>query len=234
MSHRPVPYINTNAVCFFNALMQALLALKTFRKFIKDLPEFSNYTNDLFPTTLLRRLNICMGNQSASEYCMFLIDWFKMENIFDYVYKIRSNCHNCDHESFKEDKTCISMINSFDEFLESREMVEGVVCDGCKVRSTMHHHRYLHGVNDIIVISLNKYLNKTMINYPLEFALDDRKYTLISIVEHHGNLQNGHYFANIFSTPTSHFIADDSRIQEVQGSLPGSPNAYLLFYEISC
>ena len=111
----PIGFHNTGAICYFNSLIQCLLSSKNFLDFIlndKEDPMFGdflkNIVNDswdmVFTTRLLQKHNkhnIVEGNQSSSEYFIFLVDFLKLENIFECHHIIQSTCKNCGYQ--KED-----------------------------------------------------------------------------------------------------------------------------------
>ena len=237
----PIGFNNTGAICYFNSLIQCLLSSKNFLEFIlndkKNLlfTEFlQNIVNDtwdmVFTTRLLQNHNIVQGNQSSSEYFIFLIDLLKLENIFECHHKIISQCINCGFSQESKDISYCTIIHEdIKEFFSYQEQVHEVKCDNCQVKSTRNRNKTIHGIPPIIVFSFNKYFGKKLISYPYSFSNDDVEYKLIGSVEHYGVLGAGHYTARVNRNDRL-YLADDSRVSEINDLSP-KQETYMVFYE---
>jgi ubiquitin C-terminal hydrolase len=245
----PLGFNNTGSICYFNSLIQCLLSSKNFLEFIledKEEPMFTeflkNITNDtwdmVFTTRLLQKHNIVQGNQSSSEYFIFLVDLLKLENIFECHHKILSICKSCGYKKESKDITYCTFINDdIKEFFKYEDSVDNVLCDNCKLKSTLERQRIINGIPPVIVMSFNKYFGKKMIPYPPYFNNNDVEYKLIGTVEHFGILGGGHYIARI-KRNNKYYIADDSRLMEINQRDDNDDNklhpiseTYMVFYE---
>ena len=237
----PLGFNNTGSICYFNSLIQCLLSSKNFIEFIlndKEDPMFidflTNIVNDswdmVFTTRLLQKYNIVEGNQSSSEYFIFLVDLLKLENIFECHHIIKSTCKNCGYEKEIKDISYCTLINEdVKEFFKYVESVDGVNCDSCKIKSSQIRTRLINGISPIVVFSFNKYFGKKMINYPPVFSNQDVEYKLIGTVEHFGVLGAGHYISRI-NRNGKYYVANDSRVSEIPDINPIC-ETYMAFYE---
>ena len=237
----PLGFHNTGSICYFNSLIQCLLSSKNFLKFIlydKQDPLFTefliNIVNDLwdmtFTTKILQKYNIVEGNQSSSEYFIFMIDLMKLENIFECQHKIISTCQNCGYKKENKDISYNTLINDdITEFFRYDEKIDNVNCDNCKVKSTIQRNKIIYGLPPVIVLSFNKYFGKKVINYPEIFSNSEVEYRLVGTVEHYGVLGAGHYISR-FKRNGSYSLADDSRVGEIK-EINCMPETYMVFYE---
>ena len=237
----PLGFYNTGAICYFNSLMQCLLSSKNFLKFVlydKQDPLFSeflfNIVNDLwdmtFTTKVLQKYNIIEGNQSSSEYFIFMVDLMKLENIFECQHKIIDICQNCGYKKETKDISYNTLINEdIKEFFRCDEMIDNFNCDKCKIKSTISRNKIIYGLPPIIVLSFNKYFGKKVINYPELFSNGEVEYRLVGTVEHYGVLGAGHYISR-FKRNDKYNMADDSRIEDING-INTIPETYMVFYE---
>jgi ubiquitin C-terminal hydrolase len=185
-----------------------------------------------FTTRLLQQCDMNGANQSSSEYFIRLIDLIKIEPIFECHHMITMICQNCNKQTQKKDTSYNPLINdSLDELFEFNESIEGFKCDGCNQKTTLVQHKKLSGLSPILVLSLNKYFGKKMIEYPSTFKVDNASYRLIGTVEHTGSLQGGHYISR-FDRNKHTYLADDSRIMEIQDNIIKPViETYMIFYE---
>lgn len=237
----PLGFNNTGAICYFNSLLQCMLSSNNFLKFIlndkKDelFTEFlKNIVNDrwdmIFTTKLLQKYNMMNGNQSSSEYFIFMVDLMKLEHIFECHHKITSKCRNCGFIKEIKDISYNTLINDdVIEFFRHNETVDNVNCDNCKVKSTLDRQRLIHGIPPIIVLSFNKYFGKKNIYYPPCFSNDEVEYKLVGTVEHYGVLGAGHYISRVIRGD-SYYLIDDNRVIDIPNIQP-LPETYMAFYE---
>jgi len=237
----PIGFHNTGAICYFNSLIQCVLSSTNFIKFILDdkkeplFTEFlKNITEDnwdmIFTTKLLRNHNIIQGNQSSSEYFIFMIDLLKLEDIFECHHKLISKCVNCGFIKESKDITYNTLINNdIKEFFHYTETIENVNCDNCKIKSDIQRKRIVEGIPPVIVLSFNKYFGKKNVYYPEFFSNDEVSYRLVGTVEHFGVLGAGHYISRI-SRGEKYYLIDDSRTSEIKDIRP-TPETYMIFYE---
>lgn len=237
----PLGFHNTGAICYFNSLIQCLLSSKNFLRYIlydKEDPLFTEFLNNIvndlwdmtFTTKILQKYNIVQGNQSSSEYFIFLVDLMKLENIFECQHKIISICQSCGYKKESKDVSYNTLINdNIIEFFKYTERIDNVNCDNCKLKTTIERNKFIYGMPPIIVLSFNKYFGKKDINYPELFGNGEVEYSLIGSVEHYGVLGAGHYVSRC-KRDDKYIIADDSRVSEIN-NFNSIPETYMVFYE---
>ena len=267
----PVGFSNINSICYFNALIQCLLSSHFFRSYAIDsgnllINDFFNNLNqgkwdNFFTTRFLESMpGENKSNQSSSEYFLQLIEKLKMDKLFEYHHLAKRTCQVCGSISEDMDKTTNLLLNNnIMELFEYSEIINDVICNKCKQRVDMKQERNLRSVSPVMVISLNKYFEKTKFYYPPYFKIDipsgrvseHRKtpedtntleYTLIATLDHFGGLGGGHYVARVlrdgvFSAQgvaegKNSFVINDSIVSLIGGKeLECVYNSYMLFYE---
>jgi ubiquitin C-terminal hydrolase len=236
---------NTGAICYFNSLIQCILSSNHFLKFIinHDNPynlfkEFLHFIFNeekwdlLFTTRLLILCKMINPNQSSSEYFVYMVDLLKLEPLFECVYQDQYICHSCSNVITKKDISYCPLINDhFNEFFEHSEEIENYNCEKCKKRQTISHKKSLQELSNMVVVCLNKYFGKKMIDYPSSFILNHQKYSVIGTVEHIGTLNGGHYMCRV-KRDTTIYIANDTAVHQIEevGMNPVL-ETYMVFYE---
>jgi hypothetical protein len=86
-----------------------------FINFIKKYKIFERVDDPHFTTHLLQELGKNESNQSPSEYFLYMIDHFKLEEIVEYTYTLKRVCLNCKHTSTTTDKSCTFLVNKIEE-----------------------------------------------------------------------------------------------------------------------
>jgi ubiquitin C-terminal hydrolase len=211
--------------------MQCLLSSKSFVDFTRVIPIFNGYENENFTTNLLNFIGKNMPNQSPSEYFLYMIEHFKLEQLVEYVYNINRKCKNCDTANTTTDKTYNILINNIKDFFESREILENIFCDKCKTKTQFEQHRYLSVIPPLISISLNKYFDKFLLQYPWFFIINDIRYNLIGVIDHYGELNAGHYVSRV-KRNNNLYLTDDKNISQLQQEIiEPLKETYMLFYE---
>jgi ubiquitin C-terminal hydrolase len=112
-------------------------------------------------------------------------------------------------------------------------------CDKCNSKQISKHKQGLHILPNTLIIVLKRYTSSgTKIKN--EIILDKclnikdksiKKYSLVGVVNHQGNLFNGHYNADILINE-SWYHFDDENISVTDFNY-SNPNAYILFYSSS-
>lgn len=250
----PLGFQNTGAICYFNSLLQCLLSSTNFLRFILSdskndqfLTFFKSITNDLwnsrFSTELLQSVGTFQPNQSSSEYFLMTMDKLKWERLFECKHKLIKVCKACGHKNEKSDISYNVLIdNSFDEFMKSECDLENVLCDGCKVKTLYHQEQHIQTLSPVIVMSLNKYFGKKMIEYPPVMRFGDKAtYAMIGTIEHIGGLNGGHYIARVRRTETgedgqkipSYYIMDDMKVIPIAQDVfyKSVTETYMVFYD---
>jgi len=239
---------NTGAICYFNALLQCLFSAsrfltftassterdsELFHKFYKDIA--NDQWNLTFSTLLLQTLQQFHPNQSSSEYFLAMMDHLKWDSLFECRHRLLTQCEGCGNKKESFDISYNPFINqSFSELFETECRLEGVLCDGCHQKTQMLQSRTLSQIPDVLSISLNKYMEKKVIDYPAEFTALAHHYRLVGVVDHFGMLMGGHYAARI-QRENSYFMVDDERVHPISSELfqRVMPETYMIFYERS-
>jgi ubiquitin C-terminal hydrolase len=262
----PLGFANFNSICYFNALMQCLLSSQIFQRCAKESGDllFNNFFDNIkegkwdnfFTTRFLESIpGGNLPNQSSSEYLLLLIEALKIDQLFEYQHLVRRTCLGCGVISEVMDKsTDLLLHNNMTEFFEYSEVINGVACDKCcltkEQRVDIKQERLLRSIPPLIVISLNKYFEKTKFYYPPYFKIDVPsgraseqhkmteetnviEYTLVATLDHFGSLGGGHYVSRVLRTDQDGqkkgFLINDSSTQPSE--LNCVDNSYMLFYE---
>ena len=239
---------NTGAICYFNALLQCLLSSSRFLTFTTASTErysqlFHKFYNDIehdqwnitFSTLLLQTLQQFHPNQSSSEYFLALMDHMKWDSLFECRYRLLTRCEACGNTKESSDISYNLFINqTFSELFATECVLDGVLCDGCHQKTQMRQSRSLSHIPDVVSISLNKYMEKRIIDYPVEFTAESGHYRLVGAVDHFGMLMGGHYAARV-QREESYFLIDDERVHPIPLDLfqRVMPETYMIFYERS-
>ena len=235
-------FVNTNSICYFNALVQSLLSSKNFVHHIckeKVDPFYlffrfiasENKWDPYFTSKVLHAMNSFEANQSSNEYFLKLCEFAKLDDLFSTKTKTTTVCSECNKESSIIDTSVFIVIdNDMSEFCESRREVDDFKCDSCnkKVKATITSR--IHEISPIMVFSFNKYFSKKSIPYSNGFIVDgDKEYRLVSTIEHQGVLQAGHYFCRTVRNGEMLNI-NDMAVSKID-NLDPSDNTYMVFYE---
>jgi ubiquitin C-terminal hydrolase len=177
----PIGFTNSGSICYFSALIQCLLSSTFFVRYVKEECKgdllFDNFFEELqrrgkfdeyFTTRLLETMpGGKLPNQSSSEYLLLLIERMHMDALFQYAHLVRNTCISCGNISESTDKaTLLLLTNNMLEFFEHSETIEGVSCDRCHNKDGIKQDRFLRSIPPVIVVSLNKYFEKTQFYYP--------------------------------------------------------------------
>jgi len=192
--------------------------------------------------------------ESASEGFVLLIDMLKMneiEHVFNNRYRLSSWCPSCDKEimivndhSFQINLFSRERPQNADDFAKlvrtHTNIHEDYKCEECG-ETTKEGVRFhvLKMLREVMVIEFNKYMVKDLRWFPeqMRFKSTNDKYLtykLISVIEHSGGLNGGHYWCRAYR-PTSEtegkfYNFNDMSVKE-DGPQP-TPNSYMLFYHL--
>lgn len=252
-------FINHNSICYLNSILQCLLSCPKFVKLIVKLrdkyKENNNKLAEAFLKLILKNakkdsetpymsieINKIMkmnGQQCAAEMLLKIIEDLKLESLFEQKIEKTFYCMNCNNiVSVKKD---ISYIYNFSEtdisnnFVKKINMncthIDDYKCDKCRKKSKLIILNSLENVEDIFIISFNKYIKKDLIDFPETISLTNKKikYQLVGIIDHVGNLSGGHYWAQI-KRNDKYYHADDSTIRPIN-NFEKLKNNFILFYE---
>jgi ubiquitin carboxyl-terminal hydrolase 8 len=186
--------------------------------------------------------------------------WFNSySDVCDLVYSqavVQTTCSNCEHthtnyEIISVIPLDISSSSNLGECVDkyfSNSLIEHWVCDKCRVIGTNNTIKHLlRRLPKLLIFSLNRFefrdgktqKNNKTINIPnvldmkdaLLFLSDRTKYNLISSGSHVGDVENGHYTANVLNSDKKIIHIDDMRVSEYEGVFD-LENSYVVFYEL--
>jgi len=192
-----------------------------------------------------------LGQQDCSECISFIIESLDDNNIlkmFYHKYQCDILCKNCNKMSNVQDDISYQFeipMNSNIQVLSknlrlSISQLPGYKCEGCKNEGNVVKFNRLFYIPPIVVINLNKYFNKQLFHFKKILVFNHEElqqkyiYSLVSIIEHGGNADSGHYVSksikknndNSYST----YLCNDSHFHN--SNLEPSMNSYLLFYHL--
>lgn len=252
-------FINHNSICYLNSILQCLLSCSKFVKLIVKLrEEYKNNNNKLAETFLklilknakkdnevtylsveINKIMGMYGQQCAAEMLLKIIEDLKLEQLFEQKIEKTFYCMNCNNiVSTKKD---VSYIYNFstedvsDNFTKKINMnlnyINDYKCSKCCKKSKLIILNSLENTSDLFIISFNKYIQKDLIDFPEQIILTDnkKKYELVGIINHSGNLHGGHYWSQIKRNNTFYNI-DDTSVNHID-KFEKLKNNFILFYE---
>ncbi|KAL6905381.1 hypothetical protein ACP4OV_002982 [Aristida adscensionis] len=192
---------------------------------------------------------------SLEEPCSSTEEGSIAKGIFGGQLKSQLHCPECNHcsdrsEPFLDLSLEINTVDTLMEALRSFtkvELIEDVMCDGCKSRVNMEKHLSIEQAPEVLVIHLKRFLNSghdiskiwDNVKYTLELDIDPfmtssddtpQKYDLYGVVEHHGSYQRGHYMCCIRSSQSDWYHFNDEKVSKCSDAEVLGKTAYLLFY----
>ena len=185
----------------------------------------------------------------AHEFLVSFLDKLKIPKSFYHgqtVNRITCNCCNTQklvYEDFNTiNLTCKDNLNqSFEEYLktEIHDDPENLYfCEICNKNTITNKKLFLNLLPKRLIIVLKRYnLNfkiNNLINYPNDLLIKEtntseiKKYNLVSVIHHLGNLTDGHY-TNSVKINNNWYFMDDELIQ-LDEDIKCDINAYILMY----
>jgi len=255
--YRVIGFNNNYSICYFNALIQCLISLKQFRKFIfkQDISEninsknieyinkFKNFFNNPepnFPTMLLQDMDLLYPNECSLEYLGILIEKLNCEDLFKHERIIELKCPICgfctnmkDIANYSEIKTCFG--SSF--------KTNNTKCDKCKNTVDKECISKLYSFSNIFALYKDK-----NIKYPVDFSIKTSKgkinYKLCGLIVHfdkgitseNRGSNSGHYISIVKDSFNENkwYSIDDSIVKSydvISGDAPFHDDVFILFYE---
>lgn len=229
-------YTNNSNACYFNSLMASLLSCDSFvtkasethlgKILLECGDDLSKFISKLDWTRVGRQ-------ECAHEALTRLIDVFGLHDIFD-IHLSTYNVCGCTRElkPMEEILTSLTLSTNVTASNILNSVTDGEICKTCQ--NNYKHYYIVSGISNIIVIVLNKYYGKGMLDFTdqLIFDLDNGSkatYNLKAQVEHSGSQSGGHYTCKIKRGDEWFYVND----RLVQACEPGpTSNSYLLFYSI--
>lgn len=201
---------------------------------------------------LTRRYPGFIGQQSACEGFVYMIDALALEVVFEHRYVVTTKCQQCKHVSKQEDigvhyelfdmkEGVINEKMLLDRVLGGKMDIKDYNCSKCRGRGSAEQERKLIFLPEYLVILLQKYSGKTNVLLPESIRLPvggggGTTYKVIAQIDHSGTTGGGHYRCHIRrGTGTGGgenrvYICDDSNVTQTTG-FSINPQTYILFYE---
>jgi ubiquitin C-terminal hydrolase len=248
---------NTGAICYFNSMLQALMGCPSFLRYVRH--ERHQELMDVIyercagaNLVLLNEVNkknnnIFYGQQCCNEFFIKFVEYLsesmqkdKIHHLFGIEYETKVYCKKCNILKKINNDILYSIHvsetfqgNIEDVIINGYSKLEDYVCD--------HQHKkhsykisVLKQLPYILVITFNKYTKKRNMIYPpfMEIKTVDRtyKYKLMSVIDHFGTQQSGHYTCRSIRNQKI-FLFDDTRIIP-ESHLTPLESSYMIFYHI--
>jgi ubiquitin C-terminal hydrolase len=165
--------------------------------------------------------------------------------------KLTINCLNCrknyfTYESFntinlnvpKETKTVSDLLVKYLSTILEADPSNLYFCENCKSNQISQHKYSINILPKTLIIVLKRYTssgtkikNEVILDKKLHIKETDIKvYNLTAVVNHQGNLFDGHYNSNVLIND-EWYLFDDESISKVKDFNYSNPNAYILFYQ---
>lgn len=191
---------------------------------------FADEKNDKGITNIMRKL--CFGKCKeilCCDECMRIDE--KFTNFLDVTLSIPNNKEPDLEQCFKKFAVCESLSEDNKWF-----------CPTCKKKVIAHKKIEIHEVPEVAIFTFKRFIatpkGTTKITTPVKIyeaiELEGKKLKLIATINHYGNLNGGHYVANI-SRGDDWYRVDDSRTSKINvKSLLNDPSVYTTIYQVDC
>lgn len=241
--------ITYNLTVFANYIFNKKTQFKRFQQ--NDAHEFLIEFLDILLTEVHGRMDFCvLKNKNWNEFV-------KNNNFSPFINeyhgqtKLCINCLGCrkNSDSFEEFNTINlnvpeknkSVCDLFIRYLGNNLHADPsnlYFCDICKSPQISQHKHSINILPKTLIIVLKRY-SSSGTKIKSEIILDKvlhirdtdkvKVYTLTSVVNHQGNLFDGHYTSNVLIND-EWFLFDDESVSKVANFNYSNPNAYILFY----
>lgn len=211
-------------------------------KMLSGTPQDKQATENL-GIHLLKIVGMPSGQQDAHETLLKILsmcDTSGVSNIFKQKRKVAHLCMNCFYKAFEADdvRFITHLINDNQNWINCNVLNNFTIEKNCE---KCNHQKML--VSDIIVelpkvliMSVEKYKTvdgkvseeKNQIVFDNEITVERRKYSLVSVIEHTGQAQSGHYYC-IAKRGNDWYHFDDHNVKKIDG-FKSSEHSYIAFY----
>jgi ubiquitin C-terminal hydrolase len=181
------------------------------------------------------------GAEDIQEGYVKLLDAFKcapVQKYFNIGYEITTECDICKNQTLEEYKNCYTAVpgncTNVEQFIKNNKEVVSNANYNCKKCNkqvqTITRQVILSEVNEAIVVSLNKYLEKKLVELPPILKINSKfTYKLVAQAEHLGGHYNAICLRNAAETP---FLLDDASTPVQKQSITSTSDTYLAFYAL--
>lgn len=223
--------------------------------------------NEFLIMIKLKKINFGYDQEDSGELLLLLLDIINntyITNLFLHKYKCDIYCKNCKKiNNIKSDISNIFEINlndlnnkylnykidknlsNLNKYIRNNySELENYTCSNCKNNNLNIKIHRLTLIPTILVINLNKYINKSNYQYPNELIFINKssktsyKYKLISTINHSGSQNFGHYITKTIRKNHEYkhytdkefdiYLLNDTSYQK--DNFKSDANSYILFY----
>lgn len=181
--------------------------------------------------------SIHLGQQCAAEGYTLLVDALgpRVEDVCASVYEVSIRCKNCNHTHSVDRDRAFDLKMFTDSAIATQlqfqnwiwfhtSEIDTYVCETCNAVSSATRHERLRMLREVVIVSFNKYYEKTLKWFPTHFELKSTtgsmlRWKLTAVIEHFGDANGGHYRA-IVLRGNQWWIADDTTITETTEPVP--------------
>lgn len=218
-----------------------------FYKFINDVNNNKNISqlvlNRLIYTKFKDKNFKFSGQQDVVECIEYLIELFNDKNIYNmfyHEYNCTTYCVNCSNKiEIPSDKSFQIIIPNditdfkLDEYRSYQSLLNDFNCIKCHSKNSTYNIYRLLNLPPIIIINLNKYYKKRMVNFQKHFTITTEEknynYKLVSIIDHYGSQQSGHYTSRSLRNNGIYEFNDNNYILS---NFEPKKESYILFYHL--
>lgn len=241
----PVGFSNPGALCYFNSILQAILAALAGR--LPDRKELhSAAAGNQIP--LLRLCGLPNSQQDAHEAFMVILNRLPaLARYFSVRYVCDIFCPRCKRfEQYTDEKTCPPefYLDAPDEpAATAAEFVKKIrwrtqrvkhKCE-CGAEDAIQGHRLVR-TSAVIAVLFKKYLTKEVRYFPPAITLTERggaplRYELVAQVEHFGTQHGGHYTARVRARDGRVVNCNDRSVSPSR--FEPTAETYMVFYALT-
>jgi ubiquitin carboxyl-terminal hydrolase 22/27/51 len=258
----PRGLVNLGNTCFINASLQALKQVwpsllvdsgspiyDVINTTVADLK--SKSSTALYPIALLHEIRRSIKSfspnsfEDAHEFIVKVLELVNSDRL-NLLFVKYSRCLECQHFSLSDDEVFGLSLEVLPELTDSLNKVLADVvveqqCGGCSKSARVLNSFSVLDLPDILLIQLSRFevsANKVLklkqaVSFPLvNLPFQNSTFNLLSVVNHHGSVNSGHYSAFI-NENGQWFSCNDHIISVIDSAVVISNDAYLLVYSKS-
>jgi ubiquitin C-terminal hydrolase len=242
--------VTYNLTVFANYIFNKKTQFKRFQQ--NDAHEFLIQFLDILTSEIHGRMDFCtMKNKNWNEF-LKTNNFSPFINEYHGQSKLSIECLKCrkKSESFEEFNTinlnvpkesksvCQLFVKYLGNVLES-DPSNLYFCDTCKSQQISQHKQSIVILPKTLIIVLKRYTasglkikSEVILDKQLHIRETDVKvYNLVAVVNHQGNLFDGHYNSHVLIND-EWYLFDDENISKVKVFNYSNPDAYILFYSL--